>query len=92
MQDRLEKGRERLDQAREVFALLSEPVPPPKGELEHIHYFCGNTEKPDDLAEREPLRTALCKAVAALVRAPAFPRFGMSSDTWSRLSNIGSQH
>ena len=44
MQDRLTKGRERLDHAREAIALLCEPVEPPKGELEHIRYFCGNTE------------------------------------------------
>ena len=44
---------------------------PPKGELEHIHYFCGNTEIPADLQEREPQRAALYKATAALVRAYA---------------------
>ena len=47
LQDRLKKGRERLDNALEALALLCEPVEPPKGELEHIHYFCGNTEIPD---------------------------------------------
>ena len=47
LQDRLKKGRERLDNALEAVALLCEPVEPPKGELEHIHYFCGNTEIPD---------------------------------------------
>ena len=47
MQDRLKKGRERLDQALEAVSLLCDPVQPPKGELEHIHYFCGNTEIPD---------------------------------------------
>jgi hypothetical protein len=31
--------------------------------------FCGNTEIPDDLKEREPQRAALYKATAALVRA-----------------------
>jgi hypothetical protein len=44
LQDRLKKGKERLDNALEVLALLCEPVEPPKGELEHIHYFCGNTK------------------------------------------------
>ena len=71
LQDRLTKGRERLDNALEAVALLCEPVEPPKGELEHIHYFCGNTEIPDDLAEREPQRVALYKATVALVRAYA---------------------
>lgn len=71
LQDRVAKGRERLDAAIEMLELLCEPVEPPKGELEHIHYFCGNTEIPTDLAEREPQRSALYKAAAALVRAYA---------------------
>lgn len=71
LQDRLKKGKERLDNAIEVLALLCEPVEPPKDELEHIHYFCGNTEFPTDLKEREPQRAALYKAVATLVRAYA---------------------
>jgi len=71
LQDRLKKGRERLDDALEALALLCEPVEPPKGELEHIHYFCGNTEVPTDLQEREPQRAALYKATVALVRAYA---------------------
>jgi type I restriction enzyme, R subunit len=71
IQDRLKKGRERLDNAVEAIALLCEPVEPPKDELEHIHYFCGNTEIPADLQEREPQRAALYKATAALVRAYA---------------------
>lgn len=71
LQDRLTKGRERLDAALEAIALLCEPVDPPKGELEHIHYFCGNTEIPAELAEREPQRVALYKAAVSLVRAYA---------------------
>jgi type I restriction enzyme R subunit len=71
VKDRLEAGRERLDDAVEALALLCEPVEPPKGDLEHIHYFCGNTEIADDLKAREPHRVALYKAVVALVRAYA---------------------
>ena len=48
-----------------------EPVEPPKGELEYIHYFCGNTEIPDDLKAHETQRAALYKATVALVRAYA---------------------
>jgi type I restriction enzyme R subunit len=69
LKERLTKGRERLNDALEQIALICEPVPPPKGELEHIHYFCGNTEKPDDLKECEPQRAALYKGTVALVRA-----------------------
>src|SRR4051794_8486609 len=67
LQDRLAKGGERLDSAVEALVLLCEPVEPPGGELEHIHYFCGNTEKPADLKDREPPRAQLYKAVVALV-------------------------
>jgi len=71
IQDRLKKGKERLDNSLEAIALLCEPVEPPKGELEHIHYFCGNTEIAADLLEREPQRAALYKATVSLVRAYA---------------------
>jgi type I restriction enzyme R subunit len=71
LQDRLKKGKERLNNAIETLALLCEPVEPPKGELEHIHHFCGNTEIASDLQEREPQRAALYKATVALVRSYA---------------------
>lgn len=71
VRDRLEAGRERLDDAVEALALLCEPVDPPKDDLQHIHYFCGNTEIASDLKAREPHRIALYKAVVALVRAYA---------------------
>jgi type I restriction enzyme, R subunit len=71
LQDRLTAGRDRLDNALEAIELLCEPVQPPRTELEYIHYFCGNTEIPDDLKDREPQRVALYKAVASLVRSYA---------------------
>jgi type I restriction enzyme R subunit len=93
LQDRLTKGRERLDHALEVLDLLCEPVEPPKGELEHIHYFCGNTEIAADLAEREPQRTALYKATVALVRAYSnvadeLDRAGYSDAEISRIKQL----
>jgi type I restriction enzyme R subunit len=69
LKDRLTKGRERLDDALEVIEVLCEPVEPPKGDLDYIHYFCGNTEIPAELAEREPQRAMLYKSAASLVRA-----------------------
>ena len=71
LKDRLAQGRERLDNAIEALALLCEPVERPKGELEHIHYFCGNTEIPEDLEAHETQRVALYSSVAALMRAYA---------------------
>lgn len=69
MQNRVTKGRERLEAALESLALLCEPVEPPKTELQYIQYFCGNTELPDDLRAREPQRVALYKSTVALIRA-----------------------
>ncbi len=90
MQDRLKKGSERLDHAMEAIAMLCDPVLPPRGELEHIHYFCGNAEIPDDLKEREPQRVALYKGAAALVRAYAniaddLPKAGYSNAQIARI-------
>lgn len=71
LQSRMEKGRERLDNALEEIALLCDPVLPPKGTLEHIHYFCGNTEIADELKANEVKRTALYKSTVGLIRAYA---------------------
>jgi type I restriction enzyme R subunit len=71
LHERLEKGKERLDQALEAIFLLCEPVEPPHGELDYIHFFCGNSENAEDLSQNEHKRTALYKATVALVRAYA---------------------
>ncbi len=69
MHNRLDEGRARLDGALEALALLCEPVAPPKDELAHIRYFCGNTEIATDLEAHAPRRMALYRAVVALLRA-----------------------
>ncbi|AET93336.1 type I site-specific deoxyribonuclease, HsdR family [Burkholderia sp. YI23] len=71
LESRVKKGRERLDGTLEALALLVEKVQPPKGELEHIRYFCGNTEVASDLSEREPQRVAFYTGVVGLLRAYA---------------------
>jgi type I restriction enzyme R subunit len=71
LQDRLKKGRERLDNALEENALLCEPVALPKDTLAYIRYFCGNPEIPEELKSREVQRTALYKSTVALIRAYA---------------------
>jgi type I restriction enzyme R subunit len=71
LQDRLTKGRERLDVAIEALEMLCEPVEPPKGDLEHIHYFCGNTEIPTDLQDRAQQRVQLYKLTASFLRSYA---------------------
>jgi len=69
IKDRITEWKEQLEYILEILALLCEPVEPPRGELEYIHYFCGNTEIPTDLQERETRRVALYKSIASLVRA-----------------------
>lgn len=71
LQDRLEAGKKRLDNALEELALLCEPVVPPKGLLEYQHYFCGNPEKESDLKDTALRRTQLYKKTVALIRAYA---------------------
>ena len=71
LQDRLEKGKERLDNALEEIALLCEPVESPKDSMAHIRYFCGNTEIEEELKAKEPQRTTLYKKTVSLIRAYA---------------------
>jgi type I restriction enzyme R subunit len=72
LKNRLQKGKERLDEAMEAIKALVEAVEPPKDTLAHIRYFCGkNTENPDYLKDSEPRRVALYKLTIALIRAYA---------------------
>lgn len=71
LQSRLEKGRERLDIALEQLELICEPVPNPRDDAAYRYYFCGNTELPEDLKEREFLRQELYKKTVAFIRAYA---------------------
>lgn len=72
LKDRLQKGKERLNEALEAIKALVEPVEPPKDTITHIRYFCGkNTENPDELKDTEPRRVALYKLTIALIRAYA---------------------
>ncbi len=71
LQDRRKRGKQRLDDSLEALELICAHVQPPRGDLEHIHYFCGNTEIAEDLKKREPQRDALYKATAAFVRSYA---------------------
>ena len=91
LQDRLTKAKERLEDALEQEALLAEPVAPPMDELAVLHHFCGNTECPEDLQEREPQRMAYYKTVAELTRAYAalaneLPEAGYSASEISRIT------
>ncbi len=82
--NRLEKGRERLDGSMEALVLICEPVEHPRDTLAYIHYFCGNTEIPEELKEREVHRTALYKATVAFIRAYANIADEMDSAGYSK--------
>ena len=72
LKDRLEKGRERLEETREKVKALCEPVEPPRDSAAYIRFFCareaGNLEQ---LKASEQKRVNLYKFTAAFVRAYA---------------------
>jgi type I restriction enzyme R subunit len=70
--DRLDKAKERLEEAREAIRALCEPVDPPKDTPTYLRYFCAqDTSDKDQLKENEPKRIALYKLTVSLVRAYA---------------------
>lgn len=70
LEDRRDKAREQLEEAREAIKALCEPVDAPKDTAAYLRYFCakdsGNAEQ---LKENEPKRLALYKFTAAFIRA-----------------------
>ncbi|MGB3312304.1 MAG: type I restriction endonuclease subunit R [Nodosilinea sp.] len=72
LSDRIEKGRDRLEDLREQVKALCEPVRLPREMIDYLHYFCAeDTADKEALAANEPKRVALYQAVAALLRAYA---------------------
>jgi len=70
LSDRIEKARERLEEAREVIKALCEPVDPPRDTVAYIRYFCAkDTTDKNALKENEPKRVALYKFASSLIRA-----------------------
>lgn len=72
LENRVEKARERLDDALEAVRALCEPVAPPRDDQAYYAYF--SSQEPGDaeqLRDNEPQRLALYKLTAALVRAYA---------------------
>ena len=72
LKDRLQQGRERLEEAREAVKALCEPVVPPRGTAAYLSYFCaaesGNSEQ---LKDNEAKRVTLYNLVAGYLRAYA---------------------
>jgi len=86
LKDRLQKGRERLEELREAVKALCEPVEPPQDTAAYLRYFCaaesGNAEQ---LKANEQKRVQLYKLVGSLLRAYAaianeMPEAGYSAD------------
>ena len=72
LKDRLQKGRERLEETREAVKALCEPVAPPRDTAAYIHFFCGREAgNLEQLRANEPKREKLYKFTAAFVRAYA---------------------
>ncbi|WP_250866200.1 type I restriction endonuclease subunit R [Caballeronia sp. INSB1] len=72
LEDRLAKGREKLEEAREAIKALCEPVDAPKDTEAYLRYFCAkDSGNALQLKENEPKRLALYQFAAAFVRAYA---------------------
>lgn len=71
LNNRVEKGRERLEVAREQIKVLCEPVHLPRATEDYIRYFCGDTAEKGALKENEPRRVTLYKFTNVLIRAYA---------------------
>lgn len=72
LQNRLLKGRERLEELRESIKGLCEPVDPPYDSQAYLRFFCtAGSGDGEALKDNEPKRVALYKMVGAFLRAYA---------------------
>ena len=72
LKDRLQQGRERLEEAREATKALCEPVEPPRDTAAYLHYFCTTASGDgEQIRSNGTKRAALYKSVSAYVRAYA---------------------
>lgn len=67
--DRLQKGKEHLEECLESIKALVDPIKDVRDQLQCIRYFCGNPENPEDLKNTEQRRISLYKQTVALIRA-----------------------
>ena len=85
LKDRLQKGKERLEETRETIKALCEPVAPPRDSAAYIRYFCceaaGNLQQ---LKANEPKREKLYKFTAGFVRAYANLANEMTEAGWTQ--------
>lgn len=84
LKNRLEKGKERLDDAREKIKALCEPVTPPRDTAAYIRYFCGDVSGDvNQLKANEQKRIDLYQLTATFVRAYASLANDMSAAGYS---------
>mgnify|MGYP001235566966 FL=1 len=69
LKDRIENAKEKLTTSLEVVRALCEPVKPPKATEDYIDFFCGSSEKPDELQNTAQRRNTLYKTSSSLIRA-----------------------
>ena len=93
LKDRLQKGRERLEETLETVRALCEPVEPPRDSQAYIRYFCAkDSGNFDQLKDNEPNRLSLYQHVAALVRAyanlaPEMQEAGFNAEQTASIKN-----
>jgi type I restriction enzyme R subunit len=91
LSNRLDKAKERLEEAREAIKALCEPVDMPKDTEAYIRYFCAkDTSDKDQLKENESKRITLYKLAVSLIRAFAnlaneLPEAGYSAQEIERI-------
>ena len=72
LENRLDKAREDLEDAREAVKALCEPVAAAMDSVAYLHYFCAvESGNAGQLKDNEPKRLKLYKFVATLIRAYA---------------------
>ena len=72
LKDRIEQGRERLDETREQIKALCEPVDPPRDQDAYRRFFCAAESGNDaQLEANKPRRVTLYKRIGAFLRAYA---------------------
>lgn len=72
LKNRLQEGRQDLDNALEMVRALCEKVAAPRATEDYIHYFCGESGADQiNQTEKEALRLSLYKNTASLLRAYA---------------------
>lgn len=72
LKDRLQKGREHLEEVRESIKALCEPVEPPRDRAAYRRFFCAaESGDAQALKDNEPKRVALYKLAGAFLRAYA---------------------